>query len=262
MKGFYEALWTESLKAFRSRIFWMTLLVFAFIAVMIGLLVFFSMHPELIRNSALMSAKATILGQSTWRGYFGLLYQVAALLGLVGFGFVAAWVFGREYSDRTMKDLLALPVSRYEIAIAKFVIVILWSFVLALVVFFFGIATGWLIHLENGSAEMVRHAFSVFMVTSFLTMLVSLPVGFFASWGRGYLLPIAYIILTMILTQFIVAGIPPLASWFPWAIPALYCGAAGPTGARMLVASYVLVGLTAASGLAGTLAWWRYADQK
>jgi ABC-2 type transport system permease protein len=262
MRAFYEAFRTESLKAFRSKIFLITIVVFAFISLMIGLLVYFSMHPELISNSALMSAKATILGQSDWRGYFGLLYQLAAMLGMIGFGFVAGWVFGREYSDRTVTDLLALPVSRSMIVTAKFVVTIIWSFLLAMVMFILGLAGGLLINLENWSGEAARHAFSVFMNTSALTILVSFPVAFFASWGKGYLLPIGYIILTMIMTQFIISGIPGLTSYFPWAIPALYCGVAGPGGPGLIPASWIILGMTGIAGLAGTLTWWRYADQK
>jgi hypothetical protein len=87
-------------------------------------------------------------------------------------------------------------------------------------------------------------------------------VAFFASWGKGYLLAIGYIILTMIMTQFIVSGIPGLAAYFPWAIPGLYCGAAGPGGPGLIPASWIILGMTGIAGLAGTLAWWRYADQK
>jgi ABC-2 type transport system permease protein len=261
MKAFYEAFRTESLKAFRSKIFLITILVFTFISVMIGLLVYFSMHPDLLRNSALMSAKATILGQSAWLGYFGLLYQLAAMLGMIGFGFVTGWVFGREYSDRTVTDLLALPVSRSMIVAAKFIVTVIWSFLLALVMFILGIASGLLIGLENWSGEAASHAFRIFMNTSALTILLSFPVAFFASWGKGYLLPIGYIILTMIMTQFIVSGIPGLAAYFPWAIPGLYCGAAGPGGPGLITASWIILGMTGIAGLAGTLAWWRYADQ-
>jgi ABC-2 type transport system permease protein len=261
MKGFYEVFRTESLKATRSKIFWATLLVFAFIAVMMGLLVYVAMHPDLMKNSALLSAKATIIGQADWPAYFDLLLQVVAMIGLIGFGFVAGWVFGREYSDRTAKDMMALPVSRSAIVTSKFALVVVWSVLLAVILFVFGLLTGLLVHIDNWSAEVARHAFYVFMGTSMLTILITTPVAFFASWGRGYLLPIAYIIFTIIFTQLIIAGIPGLGPYFPWAIPALYCGAAGPESSHLGMASYMILGLTSVVGFTGTLIWWRYADQ-
>ncbi|MEV0143917.1 MULTISPECIES: ABC transporter permease [unclassified Nonomuraea] len=35
---------------------------------------------------------------------------------------IAIWLFGREFSDHTAKDLLALPTSRTAIVAAKFVV--------------------------------------------------------------------------------------------------------------------------------------------
>ena len=261
MKGLIAALSTECHKAYRSRVLWLTLAVFAFISMMIGMLVYFSIHPELLKNSPLMSAKATLLGQTHWRGYFGLMYQMASMLGVIGFGFVAAWIFGREYSDRTVKDLLALPVPRSMIVTAKLIVMSLWSMLLALLMFSVGLVAGLLIHLEGWPDAAVPHAFAVFMVTCALTLLVSFPVAFFASWGKGYLLPIAYIILTMIFTQIVISGFPGLGPYFPWAVPALYSGAAGPL-ARALTTSYVIISLTGTAGIAATLVWWRFADHK
>ena len=58
-----------------------------------------------------------------WQTYLGLLNQITAGAGLLGFALVTSWVFGREYSDRTVKDLLALPVSRSSIVVSKFILV-------------------------------------------------------------------------------------------------------------------------------------------
>ena len=46
-----------------------------------------------------------------WNSYFGILTQSIGVGGVLIFGFVASWIFGREYSDGTAKDLLALPTS-------------------------------------------------------------------------------------------------------------------------------------------------------
>ncbi len=261
MKGLSAAFLTEGFKACRSKMLWVTILIFSFIAVMIGLLVFFAMHPELVKNSAVISAKATIIGQADWPAYFGLLYQIIAMIGLIGFGFVASWIFGREYSDHTIKDLLALPIQREQIVIAKFIIMVIWSFLLSLILFILALLTGLAVHIENWSGETAEHAFFIFMGTSILTILISTPVAFFASWGRGYLLPLGYIILAIIISQFIIAGIPGAAPYIPWAIPVIYCGAAGPEYSHIGTASFIILGLTSILGLAGTLAWWKYADQ-
>ncbi len=262
MKGFLEAFRAEYLKVRRSKILRLTILVFLFIAVMMGLLVFIANHPGLVGDSVILSAKASMIGSSDWPGYFELLFQVTAMIGLIGFGFVISWVFGREYSDRTVKDLLALPVPRFNIVLAKFMVSAIWSVLLFLVLFFFGLATGLAVNIPGWSGETARHAFFIFTVTSLLTLVLCTPVAFFASYGRGYLLAIAFIILIMIITQFISIGIPGIMPYFPWAIPALYCGAAGSSGPHINVASYLILFSTGLIGIIATSLWWRFADHK
>jgi ABC-2 type transport system permease protein len=262
MKGFLAAFWSEFLKARRSAIFIITIVIFAFMALMMGLFVYLARNPDLISNSAILNAKTSVLGKTDWPGYFMLLYQMVAAIGLIGFGFVFSWIFGREYADHTIKDLLALPVSRDLIVWAKLVIAIIWSMLLAVILFILGILSGRLVGMEGWSVELVRQAGRIFCGTTLMTIILSTPVAFFAGYGRGFLVPIGYLILIMILTQFAVSAIPVVAPYFPWAIPSLYSGAAGPESADLGFVSYLILGLTGILGIVGTLAWWRYADQK
>jgi ABC-2 type transport system permease protein len=73
--------------------------------------------PEMAQRMGFISTKAQIAGTADWPSYLGLLAQAVAIGGLIIFGFVSSWVFGREYADRTIKDLLALPISRTSIVI-------------------------------------------------------------------------------------------------------------------------------------------------
>jgi ABC-2 type transport system permease protein len=49
--------------------------------------------------------------------------------------------------------------------------------------------------------------------------------------------------------------------WFPWAVPGLFSGAAGPRENLLGMHSYVIVIVTSIIGLAMTFYWWRNADQ-
>lgn len=262
MKGLLRSLWAESLKACKSKILWITILLFSFIAVMMGVMMFIANHPDLVGDSAVLSAKASMIGNADWQAYFDFLYQIIAMVGLIGFGFVISWVFGREFSDHTLKDLLALPVSRSTIVISKFIVISVWSVLLSLIMFFLGVLTGLAVSIPGWSSGIIVHAFFIFMGTALLTLLLSAPIAFFASIGRGFLLPIGLIILIIIITQFILVVIPGAAPYIPWAIPAFYCGAAGPSGPQIGIVSYIILSLTGISGVLITLAWWRFADQK
>jgi len=71
-----------------------------------------------------------------------------------------------------------------------------------------------------------------------------------------------FIILIIIITQFVIVAIPGIAPYIPWAIPALYCGAAGPSGPFIEAASYIILFFTSILGIIITLAWWRFADAR
>lgn len=261
MKSIFSTIWTEGLKIRKSKMLWITILAFLFIPLMMGLLLFVVKNPEFSSKLGMIGTKAAMLrfGNVDWQTYFGLLNQIIAGVGLIGFGFVTSWVFGREYSDRTVKDLLALPVSRSSIVLSKFMVVIIWCVLLSFILFAFGLIAGGIIQLSGWSSEIAFHSAYIFTVTSLLTILLCTPVAFFASYGRGYLSPIGFVIIALAIAQFI--GFVGLGPYFPWAIPVLYTGAAGAESAQLGIISYIILFLTSILGLIGTFAWWRYADQ-
>ena len=80
-----------------------------------------------------------------------------------------------------------------------------------------------------------------------------------ASAGRGYLPPLAFVVLVLALAQ-IVATIG-WGRYFPWSVPALCSEMAEASAEYLNSGSYVIVALTSLAGLAATFVWWRMADQ-
>jgi ABC-2 type transport system permease protein len=261
MKSLSAALWSESLKVRRSKVFLVTILFFAFIAVMMGLLMFVAKHPELAGRSATLSSKATRLGNADWPNFLNLLVQTILALGPLGYGMVTSWVFGREYSDHVIKDLLALPVPRSTIVTAKFIVVAIWNVLLSAVLFTAALLTAWVVGIPGWSAALAQQASLTFSVSALLTVLLCTPVAFVASFSRGYLLPIGFVILVLIMTQLVGMALPGVMVYFPWAIPALCSGMAGSSLPRPEFISYLVLGLTCVAGFWGTVAWWNSADQ-
>ena len=243
-------------------IFAITLIVFAFIAIMMGLLMYVAQHPEIAGRSATISAKASAVGKADWPSFLSLLVQIVLAMGPIGFGMVTAWVFGREYSDRVIKDLLALPVSRTTIIVSKFIVILIWCIILAALLFFTGILSGLAVGMPGWSTRAAIHACRIFTGSFLLTMLLCTPVAFLASVSRGYLLPVGFAILTLILTNFVAMGVPNMMLYFPWGIPALFSGIAGRDALPHAgVMSYFILAATSIAGFAGTAAWWRFTDQ-
>jgi ABC-2 type transport system permease protein len=121
MKGIKSATWAEFLKIRRSTAFLATFSVISIFVLMMGLMMFILKYPGFAKDLGLLGIKAQLFGAADWISFFSILSESIPGLEMVIFGFINSWVFGREYSDHTAKDLLALPVSRTSIVISKFV---------------------------------------------------------------------------------------------------------------------------------------------
>ena len=260
MKGFFAALQTELIKALKSRMLWGSIIFFSFIAVMLALLMLVARHPEIAGKSEVLDMKASLISRADWATYFGLLLQMVLTVGSLGPAIVTIWVFGREYSDRVIKDLLAMPISRYSIVFAKFIIIFFWSILLLGLLYAIGLISGLLIHLDGWNKEVVLQKTQVYFMSAFLTVLLFPVIAFLTCMSRGYLLPVGIAILILIVTQFVFIGFPGRTPYVPWAIPGLYSGIAGPASPNPQAISYIIIGLTSLTGITGTALWWRYAD--
>ena len=261
MSEFAEMLRVETRKALRSQMPLWTALGSLFLPAGMAFLVFVARNPAISQKLGLMGAKANLVAYAgtDWPLYFTLFGQMAAAGGFILFVLSASWVFGREFTDQTVKDLLAVPVSRSTLLLAKFIAVALWSAVLVILIYLTALILGALIGLPQGSPDVLWQGSARFMITAGLVIVVLLPIPFFASIGRGYLLPTGAAVLLILLAN--IVAVTGWGSYFPWAVPALYSGAGGSQYGALEPISYVLALLTGAAGIAGTYLWWRWADQ-
>ena len=260
MKGLLPALWCETLKLRRSSVPLFTALGFSIAPLMGGLFMIILKDPAAARSMGLISAKAQLTaGTADWPTFFNILAQAVAVGGAILFAIVTAWAFGREFSDRTVKELLALPTSREAIVAAKFVVVAAWTFILSQLVFLIGLIVGNLVVIPGWSQDLLRSATVDVLGSAALTIALLPFVALLASIGRGYLPPFGWTILTVALAQ--IMAITGWGDWFPWSVPALFGGVAGPRADLVGWHSYLVVMLASILGLIATFYWWRRADQ-
>ena len=259
MNGVAAALRVELVKTRRSVAPALTALAFAIAPLIGGLFMYILADPDRARRMGLIGQKAQLVGGgSDWPAYFAFLAQAATVGGFVLFAFVVAWVFGREFSDGTVRYLLALPTSRAAITAAKLVVVTLWCSALTALATLLGLVTGAALGLPGWSTEALGQGLAHIWGGAGLTLLIVLPLALLAGVGRGYLAPLGFAMLMLILAQ--VIGATGRGAWFPWAIPALYAQVAGSAGGGIMSISFAIVAATGAAGAAGTFAWWLYAD--
>jgi ABC-2 type transport system permease protein len=260
MNLFQAALWTETLKARRSKVPLLAAIGFTLAPLMDGLFMFIMKDPERARDMGLLSVKAQMaMSTADWTTFFGVLTQAIAIGGAIVFSIVTAWVFGREFSDHTAKDLMALPASRETIVISKLLVVTGWVFSVTLWNYLIGLLIGRLVDIPGWTTQLAWQSLADALATAGMTLLLMTPVALIASMGRGYLPPLGFAVLTIFLAQIVAAT--GWGDWFPWAVPALFSGAAGPRNELLGIHSYILVILAGIAGVAATFYWWRTADQ-
>jgi ABC-2 type transport system permease protein len=265
MNALLAAFWAEALKARRSRVSLVTAAGFSIFPLVDGLFMFIMKDPERARAMGLIGAKAQLLsgGAPDWRAHFEFLSVGTAGGGAILFAFITAWVFGREFSDHTAKELLAVPTPREVIVGAKFVLTALWILGLTLFIYMIGLGIGAAIDIPGWSLELAWTSFWSLMITALLTTMLMPFVALFASAGRGYLPALGWAFATLGLAQ--IAGMMGWGDWFPWSVPGLFglmfSVVYGQIAEQIGIHSYVVVLLAFLAGLAATFAWWRSADQ-
>ncbi len=257
MNDLSNMIWIELRKAIRSRMPLWTTLGALFMPFGIAFLVFVAKNPEIFQKLGVVNAKANLIAYSAtdWPSYLVLFDQIISAGGFFFFVMAVSWVFGREFADGTLKDMLAVPVQRSSILLAKYIVVVAWCAAMAIIIFIFGLVIGAIIQLPGGSPSIILHGSIVTAITVCLVIAVVLPFALFASVGRGYLLPIGAAVLTLIMANLMM--VLGWGEYFPWALPILF----SQGESSLTPISYLILFITSGSGMIATYLWWKYADQ-
>ncbi len=216
--------------------------------------------PEAARSLGLLGTKAALTaGTANWPTFLNMLGQAVAIGGAVLCAFVTAWVFGREFADRTVRNLLASPTARRTVVLAKAIVIAGWGIAVSAWVLAVGMATGALIGLPGWSPEDALRALGSIGLAAALTIALQSGTAFVAGVGRGYMAPLGFAVLTVALAQ--IVAVLGWGAWFPWSVPAILAGAGGSEVEPVTIGGVLIVLVTAAVGLAATVAWWEHADQ-
>lgn len=261
MKHQLLAFQAEYIKNKHSRIKWVAIGAFALAPIFGGVFMLLMKDSGHEGLSGAFKTKAVIMSfEANWKSFLNLLTQAVAVGGVLVFGFISSWLFGREYSEGTAKDLLALPVSRTNILNAKFLYYILLCLVLIISNLILGLIIGYTLQLNGWSFTLFGNFLTMYVMTTLMVILLNVPIAFFAIWGKGYLTPLGIVALLLVLAQII--GAMGIGNYFPWSVPGIYSGSGGlEIREHLNIWSYLSVVLTGITGYFATIIWWKYADQ-
>jgi ABC-type transport system involved in multi-copper enzyme maturation permease subunit len=236
---FFLVLYSEFLKLKRTKITWVVGLLYSFGPLGMGFFMAILMNPELAGRMGLLTTKAELtVGTADWPTYLSLIGIILAA-GSIVIGIIQAFVFGREYTEGTAKNMLSLPIGRSNFAAAKLLVSAVWYTCIAAVVYGEAILVGLLVGLPGFDPALIGPSMRVCLLVLLETLLLSSLPAWVAVAGRGYLASIGYSIFTSIVLGqiFLHTGWAP---WVPWSIVYLTAGAGEP-GAPAAGAGSLLV---------------------
>lgn len=154
-----------------------------------------------------------------WEGLVGVVLQILAPAGLLAFGVVLSWMIGREFADGTVTGLFALPVPRPAIVLAKLLVYLMWTVVVAAFLVAGVAIAGTAMRLEV-PASGVGPLLARLAAVTVLIGLVAVPAALAATVGRGILPGIATTFVIIVIAQ--VMAVAGTGAWFPFTAPALW----------------------------------------
>lgn len=254
----FAALTTEFTKLRRCKVTWATLGGFSIAPLAIALFMWIVREPERAADMGLLGAKAELAGlEATWPSYLSMMTMITGIGGMILLSFIVAYIFGREYTEGTAKNMLALPVGRHWFVLAKLTVAATWWMVLVVAVLAESLLIGTMLGLPDVSAGVIWSGIGDALLAAAISYLLVPVIAWITTVGRGYMPPLGFALGMMALGN--VFGKTGWSEWFPWSIIPSMVGMMGvpqtlPTG------SYIVVALTFVAGIVATMAQLRYAD--
>lgn len=255
---FASVLATEFMKLRRSKVTWATFAGLSLGPLGIALFMWIVREPGRAAQLGLLGTKANLSGlEATWPSYLAILAIIVGIGGMLLLSFIVAYVFGREYTDVTAKNMLALPVPRSLFVLAKLVVAAVWWFALAVAVLAEALVIGFALQLPGFSAGLAVSGVAHALVAAAISYLLAPIVAWITVLGRGYMPPLGFAIAMLALGNLF--GKTGWAEYFPWSVVPLMIGMTGQPQ-TLPAGSYVVLAFVFIAGIAATIAQLRYAD--
>jgi ABC-type transport system involved in multi-copper enzyme maturation permease subunit len=257
---FPSVLATEFAKLRRSKVTWVSLAAWTFMVAVAGFFLWTMMNPGMAASIGLIGQKATFAfgGQFIgWPAFLAFVVQMAGVGGLVLCSIIVTFVFGREYTEGTAKNMLGLPIPRACFVMAKMAVSAIWFFLLTLWVIAESYLVGTVLGLSGLTASLFLGTATRILTLALMALCCSTLAAWVAVETRGYFAPLGFTIGTLILA--VVFATTGWGRWLPWSIVHIYSGAAGPAYG-LGWGSCVVLGVTFLVGVALVIRHEVYAD--
>jgi bacitracin transport system permease protein len=139
------------------------------------------------------------------------------------YALVATFIFNREYQEDTIKNLMCVPISRYRLAVAKFIVMLLYFFILLIL---HGCLSALLAALLGCPGMTIQNFFNILFlnIRTLLPYAVTmLPIfGIIIISRKSYLISLGFGVAITI-TNVVIAS-SKFAALYPWTAVYRFCG--------------------------------------
>lgn len=257
---FGTVLATEFAKLRRSKVTWLTLAVYTFLVVVGGLFMWMMLNPGTAERLGLLGQKAnlTVGGlPANWSSFLMFIGEMGGVGGLMMCSIIVTYLFGREYTEGTAKNLLALPVPRVAFVLAKITVGAVWFGALTLWMIPETYVVGSIVGLPGFSTQAFLSMSVKLLVLAPMSLACASLVGWVAVETRGLFAPLGFTMFALLLSTLF--GHTGWGRWVPWSIVGLYSGASGPE-IELSWGSYIVLAATFMLGVVLTARHEVYAD--
>lgn len=202
----------------------------------------------------------------SWPAFLGLSsLTMGTWYGILLFGLVTAFLFGREYTEGVAPTMLTAPTRREYFVLAKFVVLAAWVFVLALLAVVAQAVWATALGLDGFAWSVVWSCLGDVLTVALLIFLTLPVVALFAVVSRGVFAPMIFSAFGF--TAGMLGGIAGWGDWLPWAMPTAIGGSfLGPLVAAKVAelnaGSWAIAVGVFLVGLAAVLWWVNHADSR
>lgn len=243
---------TEFLKLRRSGVPWTTAGVVIVAVLGAAMLTWIVRDPERAATLGLLGAKANLSGlQATWPAFGSYLAVIAGAGGMLLLAFIVTYLVGREYVDDTSKNMLGLPVPRWQFLIAKLLVAAVWWLGLVVLLLGTGLAAAWGLGLPGLDADAVAAPIGNTLLAAGASFLLVPVCAWITVATRSYLAALGFALGMLLLGNLI--GHTGWAIWFPWSIVAMLTMMTGTIPTPLPWTSFLVLGITFAAGTAGAI---------
>jgi len=182
---------------------------------------------------------------------------VFLLIGVLLFSVVTAYLFNREYTEHTLKNILTIPVSRIQFILSKLILLCLWTMALTLFAWLITVLFALLGQFDGLSMQLFLDAFKQFMMSGFALFLLSTPMILVTLLFKNYVVTIVFAIAITMLNLLTYGS--EYSALLPWtAVRVIATGTFFPEYPPIY--SYISIIMTFCVGLIASILYFKNTD--